>query len=161
MNTIYLQLGSNMGDRGNYLNYAREQIRSKIGEIVIESSKYESSPWGVTNQRNFLNQAICIESSFTAKKILRLSQNIEKKIGRKKNGKWKKRVIDIDILFYNSEIITTNMLKIPHPLLHERLFVLVPLSEIASNFIHPIYNKNIKTLFMECEDRKMVEKYDV
>lgn len=161
MNIIYLQLGSNIGDRRNYLNCARKQIKSEIGEIIIESSEYESSAWGVINQRNFLNQVICIESNFTAKEILQLSQNIEKKIGRKKNEKWEKRVIDIDILFYNSEIITTNMLKIPHPLLHERLFVLVPLSEIASNFIHPMYNKNIKTLLMECEDRKMVEKYDV
>ena len=93
--------------------------------------------------------------------ILDIAQRIEKDIGRRKSDKWGEREIDIDILFYNNEVISTNRLNIPHPLIHERLFVLIPLSEIAPDLVHPIYNKNVQTLLLECKDASSVNKYYV
>ena len=161
MNTIYLQLGSNLGDRNLYLQKAIQQINRNIGKIIAESETYESSPWGVNNQRDFLNKVISVKSNLTAIQVLTLSQKIEKKLGRKHEGKWSERMIDIDILFYNKDRIETDNLNIPHPLIQDRLFVLVPLSDIASDFIHPIYNKNISTLLLECKDIEIVQKYAV
>ena len=161
MNTIYLQLGSNKGDRRFYLNQAEKQINKKIGRITSSSDTYESTPWGIKNQNKFLNKVIAIKSHLTSKRILNLSQEIEKKIGRVKSKKWEERIIDIDILFYNDDIVRENNLIIPHPLIQERLFVLIPLSEIAANLMHPVYKKDIHTLISECKDIEKVEKYEL
>ena len=161
MNIVYLQLGSNIENRKLYLQQAMHQINDHIGKIISKSKIYESSPWGIKNQNNFLNQVILINSNFDAQEILKLSKDIESNLGRKKTRKWGARRIDIDILFYNNDIITTNQLSIPHPLIQERLFVLTPLSDIAADYIHPKYKKNISSLLCECTDKEKVQEYEI
>ena len=161
MNTIFLQLGSNVGNRGLYLKTAAKKIEQEVGNILNISSMHETEPWGHQNQSKFLNQVMLISSRLNPFDILDIAQRIEKDIGRRKSDKWGEREIDIDILFYNNEVISTNRLNIPHPLIHERLFVLIPLSEIAPDLVHPIYNKNVQTLLLECKDASSVNKYYV
>ena len=161
MNTVYIQLGSNLGERESFIAKSMEQIEENIGEIITASSIFETTPWGNENQNNFLNSVIKIKTTFDAFKVLKKSQEIENNLGRDRNEKWGKRTIDIDILFYNNEIINTTKLIIPHPLLHERKFVLVPLSEIDPNYIHPILKKNIYTLLSECKDNQKVLDYEI
>lgn len=152
VNIVYLILGSNLGNKEHYLLEATNYIEQTIGKIVLKSSVYDTLPWGNSDQNNFLNQVICIETPHSAEKILSEILSIEKKLQRIRNHKWEARTIDIDILFFNSEIIDTSILTIPHPLLHERRFVLVPLAEIAPDLAHPILLKPIKQLLIECKD---------
>ena len=161
MNTVYIQLGSNMGRRESFIAKCKDQIEENIGKIIIESSVFETVPWGNKNQNNFLNAVIKIKTPFDAFKILKKSKEIENNLGRIRKEKWGERTIDIDILFYNSEIINTEELNIPHPLLHKRKFVLIPLSEISPNYIHPIFKKNISDLLSECKDIQKVLDYEI
>ena len=161
MNTVYIQLGSNIGERESFIAKSMEQIEENIGEIITESSIFETTPWENENQNNFLNSVIKIKTTFDAFKVLKKSQEIENNLGRVREEKWGKRTIDIDILFYNNEIINTTKLNIPHPLIQKRKFVLVPLSEIAPNYIHPILKKNISTLLSECKDNQKVLDYAI
>jgi len=153
MNTAYLLLGSNLGEREGFLSQAIESIRKSIGKVVAQSSLYETAPWGNKNQSNFLNQVICIETKLPAEELLFKILAIEKELGRKREQKWEARIIDIDILFFNSEIIQTPDLSVPHPYLQERRFALVPLAEIAEEFVHPVFKKSIKQLLADCKDK--------
>jgi len=161
MNTVYIQLGSNIGERESFIAKSMEQIEENIGEIITESSIFETIPWGNENQNNFLNSVIKIKTPFDSFKVLKKSQEIENNLGRERVEKWGERTIDIDILFYNNEIINTTKLIIPHPLIQQRKFVLVPLSEIAPNYIHPTLKKNISTLLSECKDNQKVLDYEI
>ena len=143
------------------LHTAISEIEKHIGSIINISNIYESSPWGVDNQSNYLNQILLLETNYTAESVLVNILNIENIIGRKRGVKWGARVIDIDIIFFNNEIVESPELCIPHKHMHKRNFVLKPLNEIASNYIHPIYQKNIKTLLDECQDIGKVKKYEV
>ena len=161
MNLVYLHLGSNIGDRGGFLQRARSYIQDEIGEIINSSKVYETSPWGVDNQEDYLNQALCVQTMFPAKDILSKALYIEKMMGRIRSVKWQAREIDIDILFFNNDIISTKDLEVPHPLLHKRLFVLQPLMDIAPIFIHPIYNQTIAEMLESCSDLEKLEEYAV
>ena len=161
MNTVYIQLGSNIGKRRAFIAESIKQIEKNIGEIIAESSVFETTAWGNENQNNFLNSVIEIKTPFDAFTILQKSQEIENNLGRERSDKWGERTIDIDILFYNNEIINTTKLIIPHPLIQQRKFVLVPLSEIAPNYMHPILKKNISTLLSECKDTQKVLDYAI
>ena len=125
------------------------------------SSIFETTAWGNENQNNFLNSVIEIKTPFDAFTILQKSQEIENNLGRERADQWGERTIDIDILFYNNKIINTNELTVPHPLIQKRKFVLVPLSEIAPNYTHPILKKNISTLLSECKDTQKVLDYEI
>ncbi len=160
MNKVYLQLGSNIEDRILNITRAIEEIKNNIGNIILDSKLYESSAWGVTNQADFLNKVICIETNLNPEEILSATQKIERLIGRKEREKWAQREIDIDILFYNNQEIKKRNLSIPHPLIQDRLFVLYPLNEIAKDFIHPSYNKNISELLKNCNDKESVKEYN-
>ena len=149
MNNVYIQLGSNIGIRESFIAKSKQQIEKNIGKIILESSVIETNPWGNEKQNNFLNCVIKIKTPLNASRILEKSQEIEDNLGRVRKEKWGERTIDIDILFYNTEIINTKQLNIPHPLIHKRGFVLIPLSEIAPNYIHPIFNKKISDLLNE------------
>ncbi|MBI3501226.1 MAG: 2-amino-4-hydroxy-6-hydroxymethyldihydropteridine diphosphokinase [Bacteroidetes bacterium] len=157
MNKAYLLLGSNLGERENYLLDAKAQVKKNIGKIISESSLYNTAAWGKESQNDFLNQVISVETNLPAEKLLEAILSIEKKMGRERNKKWEARIIDIDILFFNDEIIRTKNLTVPHPHLHERRFALVPLAEIAADFIHPVLKKSIKSLLRECKDNLEVK----
>ncbi len=161
MNTIFLQLGSNMGDRNAYLQKACKLIIEKIGMIKKRSRIYESVSWGIENQNNYLNQVLELKSKFTADEVLQKILDIENKIGRIRNEKWGERIIDIDILFYNDLIIEKEELCIPHIHLHNRKFVLTPLHEISPDYIHPKYRKKVSELMQECKDTDKVEEYAI
>lgn len=159
MNIVYLQLGSNLGDRLKQLEDATVEIEMKIGSVINRSKIYESSPWGVLNQSNYLNQILEVETKLDAQSVLRLVLGVEKSLGRIRKEKWGERLIDIDLLFYNSDIIRAPGLDIPHKHLHKRKFVLIPLNEIAENYKHPKYMKKVKDLLIECDDNNTVNEY--
>jgi len=161
MNIIYIQLGSNMGNRKSYIEKSMQQIEQEIGNIICSSKIYESSPWGVSIQNHFLNSVIKIESELSSSILLKKLQEIENNLGRVRKEKWGERCVDLDILFYNSEIINTENLKIPHPYIQDRKFVLVPLSEIDTDYNHPVLHKNISSLLKECTDTEIVYEYAI
>ena len=161
MNTVFLQLGSNMDDRNAHLKNTNKLIAEEIGAIQKKSKIYESVPWGVENQNNYLNQVLEIKSEFSAEEVLERVLQIEDNIGRIRNEKWGERIIDIDILLFNDLIVEKEGICIPHIHLHNRKFVLIPLNEIAPSFTHPKYNKTIRELLSECKDIESVEKYAV
>lgn len=158
MGKVYLLLGGNLGDRKMLIANAENELRKQIGDIVLKSSLYETKAWGREQQTNFLNKVLAINTKLNAFEILNIIQNIEVKLGRKRVEHWGSRTIDIDILFYENEIIDTEDLKIPHPLINMRKFVLSPLLEIIPDFIHPGLKKTIRELYLICEDKLEVTK---
>lgn len=180
---VYLSLGSNLGKREEFLSKARELIELNAGKILQSSSVYETEPWQPQEVRSmkyevrsmrkglrpqlsdfrlqlYLNQVICIDTTLSPQELLEKLLNIEILLGRIRSGeRWQPRTIDIDILFYNDIIIKESELIIPHPYLHERKFTLIPLDEIAPDFIHPLFNKNINKLLKECRDTSKVMSY--
>jgi 2-amino-4-hydroxy-6-hydroxymethyldihydropteridine diphosphokinase len=160
MNKVFLSIGSNIGERLNNLKKATDQITLKIGELVKISSYYETEPWGFESQNYFLNQVILLTTMEQPTDILKSISEIESELGRiRKYPSFESRIIDIDILFYNDLIIDKNELKIPHPRLHQRNFILVPLTEIADDFIHPVYKQKISALAATCKDNKRVSLF--
>jgi 2-amino-4-hydroxy-6-hydroxymethyldihydropteridine diphosphokinase len=156
---VYLLLGSNLGNREYFINEAIRLIREKIGNLVSKSSVYETEPWGFTGKQYFLNQATGVVTSLSPRELLAVTTGIEHELGRTRRGKkYQNRTIDIDILFYEDRIIDSEDLKIPHPLLQERKFVLVAMAEIAGDFIHPVLHKSIRLLLDECKDTKAVRR---
>lgn len=145
MPTVYLSLGSNIDDRQSFLKGAVDKLRNKIDDISL-SSVYETEPWGNVDQENFLNMCLRGETSLTPDALLNFIKSIEKDLGRSHNQKWGPREIDIDILFYDNQVIDSAGLEIPHPHIADRAFVLVPLAEIAPDFIHPILIKAVEEL---------------
>lgn len=160
INTAYILLGGNIGNRKENLQNALSNIEKEIGKVIKISSIYETEPWGNPNQASFYNQVIAIATSLSPTELLDKLLSIEMKMGRERNKqtKWEKRIIDIDILFYNEEVINTAMLIIPHPRLHERNFTLKPLLEIAPKLFHPVLKKSIEELFNDSTDGLAVHK---
>lgn len=159
-NGIFLLLGTNLGDRLQNLTVARLQINSNAGKIIRKSQVYETLPWGVTEQPNYLNQVVEIETLLSPDNLLGVLLQIEKKMGRVRKDKWEARIMDIDILFYSNNVIQTEGLTIPHPRLHERNFTLIPLAELNPTLIHPVLNKSINELLDCCPDTLSVLKFD-
>jgi 2-amino-4-hydroxy-6-hydroxymethyldihydropteridine diphosphokinase len=158
--TAYLLTGSNMGHREALLQAAREWIEKDCGQLIQVSGLYATAAWGKEDQPAFLNQAIHIETSLSARQLLRHILKIEKKLGRVREEKYGPRVIDIDILLYEDEIHNYPLLKLPHPELPNRRFALVPLNEIAAQKIHPVSGKTIAELLAICSDPLPVSKWD-
>ena len=157
MKKIYLGLGSNLGDRENNIKEALARIKEHIGHTVKFSSVYETEPWGFNVSENFLNEVIEVETDLNPYAVLGAILKIETLLGRIRSEKqYSSRVIDIDILFYNNQIVNELHLNIPHPLLHKRMFVLVPLCEIAPELIHPVLNLSVATLLDSCKDMSLV-----
>jgi 2-amino-4-hydroxy-6-hydroxymethyldihydropteridine diphosphokinase len=155
---VFLLLGSNLGDREGWLQQANEHIETDIAPIIRKSSLYETQSWGKTDAPNYLNQVIELNTALSAQDILQKILHIENVLGRKREEKWGSRIIDIDILFYGSDIIDVPGLNIPHPELHNRMFTLAPLNEIATDLIHPVFNKTIFDLKNELKDNLHVKK---
>ncbi len=152
MSTVYLGIGSNLGKRQESCLRAIELLRSKSLTVTKQSSMYETEPWGITKQSKFINMAVEVETDLTPMELLYLIKTIENEMGRLHSERWGPRIIDIDILLYDDTYINEDELKIPHPLLHERDFVLEPLSEIAPEKVHPVLSKKISALL---KDKKM------
>ena len=151
MSKIYLSIGSNKGNRYSQIKEALKLIREDLGEIISISKIYETKSWGFESEK-FLNLCIAIKYELSPDKLLFSINSIEEKIGRKRDSKKvNAREIDIDIIFYSNKIVNQEELIIPHPRLELRNFVLVPLSEIASDFVHPILLKSVKEL-LECSN---------
>jgi 2-amino-4-hydroxy-6-hydroxymethyldihydropteridine diphosphokinase len=159
-NTVYLLLGSNKGDRADFLDKTVKALENAVGNVVACSQIYETQAWGNTEQSDFLNQAIQIETLLSAPEVLTKTQKIELEMGRDRAEKWGARTLDIDILLFNNSIIEGETLTVPHKSLHERNFVLVPLMEIAGETIHPILEKTIEEIYFDCADTLEVLIYE-
>lgn len=160
MHTIYLLLGSNLGDRLDYLRRGRSLIEKEIGKIKESSAIYQTASWGNTDLADFLNQAVCVETELPADDLLLTIHVIEKSLGRERVQKWGARTLDIDILFYDDLVISQPDLTIPHPLLQERRFVLTPLAEIAPGIRHPVLETSVQDLLAALQDELYVERYN-
>lgn len=154
MGICYLLLGANSGKMVNTLARARNLIVRHTGAIVKSSHLYESEPWGLKEQPVFLNQVLKIGTALTPQQMLQKCRTIEQQLGRvrQKEQHWGQRKIDIDILFFDDSVISSPELTIPHPLLHERRFALIPLCEIAGEVVHPVFHKSCDRLLLECKD---------
>jgi 2-amino-4-hydroxy-6-hydroxymethyldihydropteridine diphosphokinase len=159
MNNIYLLLGSNIGNSKASLAKATTQIEKNIGNIFRQSNLYSTAAWGNTKQPDFLNQVIIVETALTALQTMQTILNIEKKMGRVRTVKNAPRIIDIDILFFNKEIIYQPELTVPHPQIQNRRFVLVPLNQLSPNLKHPLLKITVHQLLMHCPDKLNVKKF--
>lgn len=155
MAIVYLCLGSNSGDSFKLIEQAVSFLNlSEDIKLIRTSALYETEPWGVKDQNWFLNIAVEIKTNLPANDLLMKLQNIEKTLGRnrEKERRWGERPIDIDIIFYDSKILNTPVLTVPHPHMHERAFVLVPLLELIPDFVHPLLHKTVSQLYDDLED---------
>ena len=159
MNITYLLLGSNIGNSKASLAKALSQIEKQIGPVIRRSGLYSTAAWGNIKQPDFLNQVIIVETELHAAEIMQTILDIEKKMGRIRTVKNAPRVIDIDILFFNKEIIDLPDLTVPHPQIQNRRFVLVPLNQLSPNMKHPGLNKTVHQLLMHCPDKLNVKKF--
>lgn len=156
---VFLLLGTNLGKRINNLRLAVQALEQDVGQAVMVSSVYESEAWGKTDQPSFLNQAVTINTKFEAEEVLKKILSIEERLGRKRMEKWGERTIDIDILFFGDQVRDSVDLIIPHPQLANRRFTLIPLNEIAPDFVHPIHKKTVAELLAACPDGLKVTWY--
>ena len=156
---LYLLLGSNLGDKKNQLDLVIGLISQQIGEVIKKSSYYETEPWGFISEDDFLNIALKVLTTLPPDEVMKKIHELEKTFGRERLTQgYSSRPMDIDILFYDDLIIDQETLKIPHPRIQERRFVLIPLLEIAPELCHPITGKSIKVLLDECKDTNTVAK---
>ena len=148
---LIVGLGSNRGDRLNYLEKALQALEKEVGKLVKKSSIMETEPWGFEADENFLNRVAWFETDLSAKKVLKKCQSIEKNLGRvrSQSQRYTSRTIDVDILFYGDCVLNTAELVIPHPLIAYRNFVLYPLQEIIPDFTHPVLQCKIKDMKLQ------------
>lgn len=161
MNSAFLLTGGNLGDRKETLAKAKELIAAQCGTVAIVSSLYETAAWGNTDQPAFLNQALKVETTLSARQLMRRLLKLEKLMGRIRKEKYGPRIIDIDILLFNDETHDYPLLQLPHPEMQNRRFALLPLVEIAPDIVHPVLKKTIKQLLKECKDELEVKKIPV
>ena len=155
---LYILLGGNLGDKQKVFSDARARLNQQVGIITNHSAIYETEPWGFESDDIFWNQVLEISTAFSPEEVLTQTQHIERELGRiRKANQYDSRIIDIDILFFGDQIIKTENLVVPHPRVQERKFALVPLSEIAPELIHPVFQKSIRQMLDECIDPLKVE----
>jgi len=146
--TVYIALGTNLGERLANLRAAIESMQPEI-TVLAESHVYETPPWGYEDQPAFLNMVVKAETDLEPELLLNNLKQLEVELGRKQNFRWGPRLIDLDILFYDDLVLELPPLVIPHPRLHERAFVLVPLMDVAPDLIHPIFQRRVSDLLTE------------
>jgi 2-amino-4-hydroxy-6-hydroxymethyldihydropteridine diphosphokinase len=146
MAIIYIGIGSNLGDKEGNCKTAIERLSENGITVKKTSSPYRTKPWGVEDQPDFVNMAVKAETNINPSELLPILKTIEKEMGRQDGVRWGPRLIDLDLLFYDDLVISCDELAIPHPLLHKREFVLLPLAEIAAEFVHPVLKATIKQL---------------
>ena len=148
--TVYIALGTNLGERLNNLLAAIEAMASEVS-VLAESHIYETPPWGYEDQPAFLNMVVMAETGLEPEALLNFLKQLEVELGREQNFRWGPRLIDLDILFYDNLILDTLPLVVPHPRLHERAFVLVPLADVAPDLIHPVFQRSVNDLLVEID----------
>lgn len=152
---VYFGLGTNLGDKEQNLRLAVQHIEERIGKVVSLSAFYATAPWGFASDNAFLNAVVCVETSLPPLEILSVTQSIEKEMGRihkSVNGVYSDRVIDIDLLLYGDLVLDTPVLRLPHPLMQERRFVMEPLAEIAPDVMHPVLGKTLGNIYRDLLD---------
>lgn len=162
MAIAYLSLGSNKGDRIGYVQQAASLLGADEGITIVRSSSfYETEPWGMDTKTWFVNAVVEVKTKYTPKELLKACQRIETQLGRdrKDSNTYEDRTIDIDILFYNKDIIEEDNLTIPHKFLHLRAFILVPMMELNADFVHPVLHKTIEEMHNDLENPEMVFLY--
>ena len=162
MAIVYLSLGSNKGDRIGYVQQAASLLGSDEGITIVRTSAfYETEPWNMNTKTWFVNAIVEIKTKYSPDELLEICQRVEKQLGRehKSTQDYEDRTIDIDILFYNKDIVNTQNLTIPHKYVHLRAFNLVPMMELNSDFVHPVLNKNIVEMHNDLENPEMVFLY--
>lgn len=163
MAIVYLSLGSNLGDRVGYIQQATSLLSANPDiSIVATSSFYETEPWHMNSNNWFVNAVMQIMTTLSPEELLLECQRIEICLGREHitgNERFQDRNIDIDILFYDKRMIKTDSLTIPHPFFHKRAFTLVPMLEIAEDFVHPVFNKTVEQLYDDLENPETVYLY--
>ena len=161
MNVAYLCLGGNIGNRETSIQLAVSEINQRVGQVTSASRIYQTEAWGVQNQQAYLNVCLQISTELSSLELLHSLLDIEKHLGRERNANeiYASRTIDIDILFFNNEITENQDLTIPHPRLHLRKFVLIPLCDIIPDYLHPVLNKSIFNLLKACDDTLEVTLY--
>ncbi|MFQ3576048.1 MAG: 2-amino-4-hydroxy-6-hydroxymethyldihydropteridine diphosphokinase [Cytophagales bacterium] len=155
MNHFVLSLGSNISNRVGYLSEALKEMTA-IGKVKNVSSVYETEPWGVSGQQPYLNLCLLFETEINAKDLLIKCQEIENKLGRVRNERWGSRTIDIDIILQKNETTQHHNLQVPHPRMHERRFVLIPLAEICADWEHQVLKSSVSSLLNLCNDNTEV-----
>jgi 2-amino-4-hydroxy-6-hydroxymethyldihydropteridine diphosphokinase len=156
---VFLLLGGNRGDRQDILRKACNEVSASMGVIKRVSSLYETDPWGFADEMKFLNQAVELASSLSPDEILKEIHRIERLLGRERGGEgYSSRTLDIDILFYDDQVVDREELIIPHPRLHLRRFALEPMNEIAGGLLHPVLGESIMNLLNKCEDSSVVNR---
>lgn len=158
MINVFLLLGSNLGNRELFLQQAVQLIEQNIAPVTKTSGIYETQSWGKTDEPDYLNQVVQLQTELPAQTVLERILNIEIMLGRKRDVKWGSRIIDIDILFYGDKIINEPGLIVPHPELHNRRFTLEPLEELAPDLIHPVLKRSVLKLKKELKDGLIVKK---
>ncbi len=158
MNTAYLLIGGNLGDRAAYLEEAVAHIEARCGSITSRSSIYETAAWGNTNQPAFYNQALKLSTPLSPASLLEQLLAIELEMGRVRTQKYGPRTIDLDILMIDDKVLDSQTLTIPHPQLHNRRFALLPLTEIAPLLKHPVFDQTVSELLVNCTDTLDVQK---
>lgn len=151
MNRVYVAFGTNIGDKNKNIEKAIEMMKDRGLKVIKMSQIYKTEPYGYTEQPEFLNGVLEVLTDLDAVNVLKILLEIEKDMGRVREFKWGPRIIDLDILFFNDEIIDEKDLKVPHPDMQNREFVLKPLCDIAPNFIHPVLKKSVKDMLLELE----------
>lgn len=162
MAIAYLSLGSNKGDRIGYVQQAASLLGADEGITIVRSSSfYETEPWGMDTKTWFVNAVVEVKTKYTPQELLKPCQRIETQLGRdrKDSNTYEDRTIDIDILFYNKDIIEEDNLTIPHKFLHLRAFILVPMMELNADFVHPVLHKTIEEMHNDLENPEMVFLY--
>jgi len=154
---IYVGIGSNLGDRLANIRKAIELMKEAEIEIIGGASIYEAEPFGYKEQGWFLNSVVKARTELSPGRLWKKLERIEKSMGREREIKWGPRIIDLDILFYGNKILNGRQLQIPHPELHKRRFVLVPLAEIAPRLVHPVFKKTVLELLRDLEDNSQVQ----
>jgi 2-amino-4-hydroxy-6-hydroxymethyldihydropteridine diphosphokinase len=158
MNIAFLSLGSNEGNRMAWLDKAIDLIATDCGTITGRSSVYETAAWGINDQPDFLNMVVSVQTTLSPKDLLAAILHIETVLGRHRVIKWGPRIIDIDILLYNDLVLQSPDLIIPHPYIQDRKFTLLPLAELAPDYVHPKFQKTINELLTKCADKLEVQK---
>ncbi|MCU6769490.1 2-amino-4-hydroxy-6-hydroxymethyldihydropteridine diphosphokinase [Barnesiella propionica] len=162
MSILYIGLGSNLGNRKEHLDKAVLEIKNSVGKIIAVSDYCISEPWGFESKNDFLNAVLAVDTTMHLPDILHKTQEIEKKMGsavhRKRDGGYADRIIDIDLLASGGEIICNSELTLPHPRMHERLFVMVPFVSVAPGWIHPVFHKTAKDLLSELKRSVLSDK---